>query len=51
MLMAVVIADAQVPYVVGDHVADFTLNDAFGNPVSLYDFEGMVVWLVFWRNT
>ena len=44
-------AVAAAPYVVGDHVADFTLNDAYGTPVSLYDFEGKVVWLDFWTPT
>ncbi len=48
MLALVGVANAQ--YVVGDPVADFTLNDAYGNPVSLSDFEGMVVWLVFWAD-
>ena len=29
----------------------FTLNDADGTPVSFSDYEGMVVWLVFWTDT
>ena len=40
---------AQAQYVVGDTVADFTLNDAYGTPVSLSDYTGQVVWLNFWR--
>jgi peroxiredoxin len=44
-------AHAEIPYVVGDTIADFTLNDAYGTPVSLYDSEGLVIWLVFWTNT
>ena len=51
MLTAMATADAAVPYVVGDPIAGFTLNDAFGTPVSLYDYEGMVIWLVFWTDT
>ena len=35
-------------YHVGDLVADFTLNDSNGNPVSLYDFMGMTVLINFW---
>ena len=44
-----VAAPAQAQYVVGDTVADFTLNDAYGTPVSLSDYAGQVVWLNFWR--
>jgi cytochrome oxidase Cu insertion factor (SCO1/SenC/PrrC family) len=51
MLTVVATADAEIPYIVGDSIADFTLNDAFGTPVSLYDSDGMVIWLVFWTNT
>ena len=50
-LTVVTPADAAVPYIIGDHIADFTLNDAYGTPVSLYDSDGMVIWLVFWTNT
>ncbi len=38
-------------YQVGDHVADFTLPDAFGNSVSYYDYNGMVVMINFWTST
>jgi peroxiredoxin len=48
-LMAAAPSEAQ--YQVGDPVADFTLNDADGNPVSLYDYDGNVIWLVFWTDT
>jgi cytochrome oxidase Cu insertion factor (SCO1/SenC/PrrC family) len=51
MLTVAVTAVAEVPYVVGDPVADFTLNDAYGTPVSLYDSQGKVVWLTFWTPT
>ena len=51
LLTVVATADAEIPYVVGDTIADFTLNDAYGTPVSLYDSDGMVIWLVFWTNT
>lgn len=36
-------------YEIGDTVNDFTLNDAYGNPVSLYDYEGKVVLINFWQ--
>jgi cytochrome oxidase Cu insertion factor (SCO1/SenC/PrrC family) len=44
-------ASAEIPYIVGDSIADFTLNDAYGTPVSLYDHQGKVIWLVFWTST
>jgi len=43
-------ARAEIPYVVGDTIADFTLYDAYGTPVSLYDYQGMVIWLDFWAD-
>ncbi len=49
MLALAGVAHAQ--YVVGDPVADFTLNDAYGTPVSLHEFENYVPWLVFWTDT
>jgi peroxiredoxin len=51
MLTVLAAAPAEAAYVVGDPVADFTLNDADGMPVSLSDYAGMVVWLVFWTDT
>jgi cytochrome oxidase Cu insertion factor (SCO1/SenC/PrrC family) len=51
MLAVAATATAAVPYVVGDHVADFTLNDAYGTPVSLYDHQDKVIWLTFWTPT
>ena len=48
--LAVLIAvPAQAQYQAGDTVGDFTLNDAYGTPVSLFDYQGQVVWLTFWR--
>ena len=38
-------------YAVGDHIADFTLLDAQGNSVNLYDYNGLVVFLNFWEST
>jgi hypothetical protein len=35
-------------YQVGDTVSDFILPDAGGNPVSLYDYKGMMVLINFW---
>jgi cytochrome oxidase Cu insertion factor (SCO1/SenC/PrrC family) len=34
----------------GDPAPDFTLNDAYGNPVSLSDYEGYVVIINFWSS-
>lgn len=39
------------PTFVGDTITDFTLNDAQGTPVSLYDFQDMVILLNFWTDT
>jgi hypothetical protein len=52
-LMVTVLASVPVEaaYQVGDPIADFTLYDADGVPVSLSDYEGMVIWLVFWTDT
>jgi len=50
VLTLLVAAHAQAQYGVGDPVDDFTLNDASGTPVSLSDFEGMVVLLNFWAD-
>jgi hypothetical protein len=43
--------EARAAYVPGDPVADFTLPDAYGVPVSLYDYQGMVIFLTFWTDT
>jgi cytochrome oxidase Cu insertion factor (SCO1/SenC/PrrC family) len=51
LLTVVATADAEIPYVAGDSIADFTLNDAYGTPVSLYDFQDMVILLNFWTPT
>jgi peroxiredoxin len=48
MLTAV---SADAAYQVGDPVSDFTLYDASGAPVSLYDFEDTVILLNFWTDT
>ena len=50
MLTVLAAAPAEAAYEVGDPIADFTLNDADGTPVSLSDYEGKVVWLVFWGD-
>ena len=51
LLTVLAAAPAEAAYEVGDPVADFTLNDADGTPVSRSDYAGMVVWLVFWTDT
>jgi cytochrome oxidase Cu insertion factor (SCO1/SenC/PrrC family) len=51
MLTVVATAGAAIPYIVGDTIADFTLYDAYGTPVSLYDYQNTVILLNFWTNT
>jgi peroxiredoxin len=52
MLLVTITAPATfAAYQVGDTVSDFTLNDSYGNPVSLSDFEGMAVMFNFWQST
>jgi len=41
---------AMAEYLVGDHVEDFTLPDAYEIDVSLYDFSDRVVVIPFWEN-
>jgi peroxiredoxin Q/BCP len=50
MLTMTGVASGDVPYVPGDPVSDFTLNDAYGTPVSLSDFEGKVIVINFWAD-
>lgn len=35
---------------VGEVAPDFTTEDVFGNPVSLSQFQGQPVWLMFWGS-
>lgn len=51
MLALAAAGRSEAAYQVGDSIADFTLNDAYGTPVSLYDSEGTVIVLNFWTNT
>jgi len=39
---------ASALYLVGDHVNDFTLPNAYGNNVSLYNYQDRIVVLAFW---
>ncbi|KPL06949.1 hypothetical protein AMJ86_06480 [bacterium SM23_57] len=48
LLFLFMVTPAGAVYLVGDHVNDFTLPDAYGNQVSLYDYQDRVVALVFW---
>lgn len=41
---------AQAEYEVGDTVSDFTLSDRWGSDVNLSDFQGDVIFLVFWGS-
>jgi hypothetical protein len=51
MLTLVAVAESEAAYQVGDLIADFTLNDAYGTPVSLSDFADTVILLNFWSDT
>lgn len=41
---------AMAEYQVGEHVDDFTLNDAYGTSVSLYDYSDRIVVIPFWES-
>ncbi|MBN1550787.1 redoxin domain-containing protein [bacterium] len=51
LMCLLITASSLAVYEVGDTVTDFTLMDAYGNPVSLSDYEGMVTLLAFWSPT
>jgi cytochrome oxidase Cu insertion factor (SCO1/SenC/PrrC family) len=51
LLILGVVGPAVAEYHVGDHVADFTLPNAYGNNVSLYDYQDCIVVLAFWFAT
>lgn len=51
MCLLLVAAGTHAAYGVGDTVSNFTLNDSSGNPVTLYNFVGKVVWLNFFTTT
>lgn len=51
MLLPLFLTPAYAAYQVGDTVADFELNDAYGNAVKFSDFAGMVVVINFWTPT
>ena len=51
LLVLGVVGPAIAEYHVGDHVDDFTLPNASGNNVSLYDYQDCIVVLAFWFAT
>ena len=51
LLFLFMVAPAGAVYLVGDHVNDFTLPDAYGNQVSLYDYQDRIVALAFWFSS
>jgi len=51
LMMLAIVGAAHAQYQVGDPIADFTLNDADGVPVSLFNYDNHVIWLVFWTDT
>ena len=38
-------------YQIGDHVANFTLPNANGQNISLYDYQDRIVLMPFWFST
>jgi hypothetical protein len=50
MCLLVVPAFAQPQYEVGDQVNDFTLLDSGGNPVSLSNYPGRIIFMIFWQS-
>ena len=40
---------ASAEYAIGDTVANFTLPDSGGNPVSLFDYADRIVLIEFWE--
>jgi len=51
LLVLSVAGPAIAEYHVGDPVADFTLPNAYGTNVSLYDYQDRIVVLAFWFAT
>ncbi|MBC8204911.1 MAG: hypothetical protein H8E87_05305 [FCB group bacterium] len=37
------------PYEVGEHVDNFTLIEAYGDTISLYDYSDRIVCMPFWN--
>ncbi|MBN2056470.1 redoxin domain-containing protein [bacterium] len=50
MTVTIVAGAGLAAYQVGDHINDFSLLDASGNQVSLYDFQNRVIFLDFWTD-
>ena len=51
MVLALIVTlagPASALYLVGDHVNDFTLPNAYGQQVSLYDYQDCIVMMPFW---
>ena len=44
----ILVSSAFAEYQIGQHVNNFTLPDAFGNSVSLYDYQDRIVIVSFW---
>ena len=51
LMIGMVAAPVGAVYQVGDYVANFTLPDAQGTNVSLYDYQDRIVLLAFWFYT
>ena len=48
VLCLVLVLPAGAVYQIGEHVADFTLPNAYGVNVSLYDYKDFIVVMPFW---
>ena len=47
-LCLILVSSVFAEYQIGQHVNNFTLPDAYGNQVSLYDYQDRIVILTFW---
>jgi peroxiredoxin len=45
-----IISNGMAQYTVGQTVADFTLNDVYGNSHTLYNYQGNIVLLNFFAT-
>lgn len=51
MALLLTTGSAFAAYQVGDSIADFTLFDADGNSVNLFDYSGKVIFINFWGSS
>ena len=51
MLCLAIAGPVNAVYSIGDHVNDFTLPNAYGQNVSLYDYQDRIVLMPFWFSS